>query len=361
MENHARLRSFAATKNRIAMTPRRGRSYTFTYPSFFSRFGLRVSAVTTVAFLHLPAFFSACSIPPDTTHPDTKAQIYILRTEKTNLWNLDLFFFEDDSLARLDSYQHLAEANPRQVDGISCNGPKRIVALSGFPDDIYAWSDIRTYGSLARRAFCLEKENPGNPLLYGEGRVAAGITRAVTIVLQPVLAEVRIRSLACDFSDRPYAGAALEHPRLYLTNVSRECHPLTAGEVPFSWLNTGRLDEAATAALPVPEMVLQELETGIGATRLHPDIRLYAYPNPVVEEMFGHPFTRLVIEGSIGGTTYYYPINLARLEGNTSLALDITLTRTGSLDPDIPVSSGTVLLETDTVPWEQRPAATVTF
>ena len=81
---------------------------------------------------------------------------------------------------------------------------------------------------------------------------------------------------------------------------------------------------------------------------------LYCYPNPADGTVFGQPVTRLVVEGKLRGVTYYYPIDLPGLEADTQYNLDITLTRTGTADPDIPAASGTILLQDEVLEWDER-------
>ena len=164
---------------------------------------------------------------------------------------------------------------------------------------------------------------------------------------------ITIRSIACDFSERSYAGAKLREVRAYLTYAADECHPFDPEDLPTSWINAGRLDENAVAALPHPEMVLSPLADALGG-RIRPELNFYCYPNPADGTQFGRPVTRLVIEGELEGTTCYYPIGLPGLEGNVQYNLDITLTRAGTKDPDIPAETGTILLECRVMDWDER-------
>ena len=173
------------------------------------------------------------------------------------------------------------------------------------------------------------------------------------VVLRPMLAKITLRSIACEFSERPYAGERLQDVRAYLTYASQECRPFAPEDPPSSWLNAGRLDEAGTAALSHPETVLQPLSASLGG-RIYPSAGFYCYPNPSDGTAFGSPVTRLVIEGKLRGTTYYYPIDLPGLEADVQYRMDVTLTRAGTNDPDTPAAPGSIRLESQVLDWDGR-------
>ena len=245
----------------------------------FSRFGRRRSAAKPGAFWHLPAFLLLACTPqmlPDESVPAArKTQIYINAAGKASLQGLDLLFFQDGPLYRLDAYQHLDRVSGTRVTGTSSTAAEKVVILSNYPADTYAWSGVRSLGSLADLPFRLADEDPDAPMLYGESE--AGTMGQVT--LRPMLAKITLRSIACDFSGRAYAGERLQDVRAYLTYASQECRPFAPEDPPSSWLNAGRLDEAATAALAHPEAVLQTLAASLGG-RIYPSAGFYCYPNP---------------------------------------------------------------------------------
>ena len=330
----------------------KGRKIHFTPTTVSSRFGRRLSAALRGAFCHLPAFLLLACTPlsqPETTHVMRKAQIYILIVGKTNLQGIDLLFFQDAPLYRLDACQHLDGAPGNRVTGTSSAAARQVVILSNYPSGTYAWSGIRTLESLADLPFRLADENPSAPMLYGMSE--AGKMGQVT--LRPMLSRITLRSIACEFSERPYAGERLQDVRAYLTYASEECRPFAPEDKPSSWLNAGRLDETATEALSHPETVLQSLTPSLGG-RIYPDASFYCYPNPSDGTEFGSPVTRLVIEGKLRGTTYYYPIDLPGLKADVQYRMDVTITRAGTTDPDMPAVAGSIRLEGRVLDWDGR-------
>ena len=262
---------------------------------------------------------------------------------------LDLLFFQDGPLFRLDAYQHFDRVPGNRVTGTSSSAAEKVVILSNYPADAYSWSSVRSLESLEDLPFRLSDEDPAAPMLYGES--AAGTMGQVT--LRPMLAKITLHSIGCDFSGRAYAGERLQDVRAYLTYASQECRPFAPEDPPSSWLNAGRLDEAATAALNHPEAILQTLSASLGG-RIYPSDGFYCYPNPSDGTTFGSPVTRLVIEGKLRGTTYYYPIDLPGLEADVQYRLDVTLTRAGTTDPDTPAVAGSIRLESQVLDWDGR-------
>ena len=331
----------------------KGRNLKYTLKTVFSRYGRRRSAAKPGAVWHLPAFLLiACTpqmLPEEPAPVARKTQIYINAVGKASLQDLDLLFFQDGPLFRLDAYQHLERVSGSRVTGTSSTAARKVVILSNYPADTYAWNGIRSLGSLADLPFRLADENPAAPMLYGES--AAGTMGQV--ILRPMLAKITLRSVACEFSERPYAGEKLRDVRAYLTYASQECRPFAPEDPPSSWLNAGRLDEAGTAALSHPETVLQPLTAALGG-RIYPSAGFYCYPNPSDGSAFGSPVTRLVIEGKLGGTTYYYPIDLPGLEADVQYRMDVTLTRAGTTDPDTPAVAGSIRLESQVLDWDGR-------
>ena len=287
--------------------------------------------------------------PEESVPAARKTQIYINASGITNIRGLDLLFFQEAPLFRLDAYQHLDGVSGGRVTGTSSTAARKVVILSNYPGEAYAWTGVRSLGSLSDLPFRLEDENPAAPMLYGESE--AGSMGRVTV--RPMLAKITLRSIACEFSERPYAGERLQEVRAYLTYASRECRPFAPEDPPSSWLNAGCLDEAETAALSHPEAVLRTLAASLGG-RIYPSAAFYCYPNPSDGSEFGRPVTRLVIEGKLRGTTYYYPIDLPGLEADVQYRMDVTLTRAGTTDPDTPAAAGSIRLESQVLDWDGR-------
>ena len=283
-----------------------------------------------------------------------ESQIYIQRTKYPINSTVDLFCFDTTGPCRLDSYQKIPVVGEEPVFGLSTRGPRRLVALAGLFTSREDWADVRTYGELCKVQFSLKKDSPQNPLMAGEILVEDAPDRQATLSLKPMLVKIRLRSVSAQFDTRPYAGTPFFNASLFLGYAATECLPLGGEDAPraLSWVNTGYPDSVAVRQFPFPEMLLQDGVGDIGETRIYPRRDFYCYPSKQL---------RLVLAGRVGEDVCYYPVPLPGLRPGETYELDLTLLRKGSPEPDVPVESGTVLLETQTVPWKREEPLTAEF
>lgn len=264
----------------------------------------------------------------------------------------DIFAYEDDATGYLDSYQHLD--NPGERIGIaSRSGNKRFVVVANAREKTFIYSDIVDYSGLESVYSHLEDDNPDNPVMSGQTRGRAG-RDGMEMEMKPLMAKVRVNSFFVDFVGKPYSDMQFEHPKAYLVNVSGMCPVLGTPSVPVDILNPGHLDENYCRNIARPDMLLCDDVTG------HP---MYCYPCDGTAEGPASCTTRLVIEGSIGGVTYYYPINVGngKVERGQSYAYDITITRPGMSDPDTPVEMTMAKVEMHIENWEEYDNETIFY
>ena len=307
-------------------------------------------------------FLPGCS---DEKAPDSPVETVSLHLKSAGglpIRHLDIFFFNDDALARLDAYQHIPWTGESTVRCASTAGAKRIVVLANEASDKLVWSDVHSYEGLRNHLSDLRKEDPEHPLMSGAASLPVGYDRKASIVLEPLLSRVELRSLRCDFSGRSYEGETMKEVKVYLINVSGSCETTREDSFPLTdVLNQGRLDDRLNEEMVHPEMLQQSLPSEVGTDVTTPGISLYCYPNGTLREGTGRPFTRLVVEGKIMGKTYYYPVNLPGMERNTRYQIDLTLTRLGTTDPDVAAEGGMVTVRCEAAPWTEKKPATILF
>lgn len=259
--------------------------------------------------------------------------------------SVDVFVYENDGIGRLDAYQKLPlEGNLLQIQ--SRAGDKTVVLAMGAPDNFFNYNDILYLEGFETVSCNLAEEDPGHPLRSAIVNVTAGPSVNNSVTLTPLLAEVRVRSLRVDFSSRPYKDAVLKNARAYLINVSGICPVLWQGGFnPREIYNYGKEDPEGCRNLLHPEMLRDDDASGSA---------MYCYPCQGGSGL-GTCTTRLVIEGTIEGVTYYYPINVGNgtVEPGHRYIYDLTITRTGTLDPDIPAESTMIDVIMEAVPWEE--------
>lgn len=264
-----------------------------------------------------------------------------------------MFFFDTVGVKILDAWQYIPLTDGQPVYGLSASGTRLLAVLSAPAKDTSRWLDIRTYADLCKRTLRLADDSPEKPFLSGEVLLEDARTRDAAVELHPLLTKINLRSIACDFRGRPYEGKAFRCHTLYLSYAGVECHPIgaSAGK-PLSWVSAGWADSTTLKKLPHPEYLLQDGCGDIGPERRTMERDFYCYAG---EQL------RLVMGGTLGDDECYYPIPLPNLLPGREYRLDVTLTRKGSPDPDIPTETGAVVLDLITVPWTREETYTIPF
>lgn len=281
---------------------------------------------------------------------------------------LDVFFFNSDSLARLDSYQRIEENSPSSFTASSRSGSKRLVVLANSSSDKYTWAEINSYYTLSSSMYELASEDPVSPVMSAECLVEETGVDVCTLQLEPLMSIVELGSIACDFSGRAYEGCELENVVVYLSNVSARC-PMLPTEYTFSGaiVNLGGLNEGDLSSFLHPEMLLQTIAGSIGTEGVEAGLEFYCYPNTTVEDAAGSPYTRLVIEGTLDGETCYYPINVNRgeegvgIERGKRYSIDVLITKRGSSDPDTALESGSIAITATVRDWYEKDAIKIGY
>lgn len=282
--------------------------------------------------------------------------------------HLDVFVY-DDITGRMDSYQRFSSWNGGPVDVSSRSGPRRVVLCTGRDD--FSWMDVRSWNSLETRMVRLEDEQLHRPFMSGVLYLTAG--QEGDAVLSPLCSEIVLRSIRCSFHNTAYSGECLRNVRVYLTNVSAESSVLgLSSACPSRHVNVGRLSEEDVHGFASPSMIFQEVEGDVGAQVRNLDLEFRCYPNTSLEDGPGTPFTRLVIEGTVGDDVWYWPLDINRgsmaadgarpgIERGVRYVLDVEITRKGSSDPDVPVDIHRAGVELKIEGWKEKEGYSVSF
>lgn len=314
----------------------------------------------------LPALFSNCADKPDLTMVRSLSMAY----DPYCIETLDIFTFNDDMLKRLDSYQRIEKNDSEIVEIRSQNGNKHIVICANSHTEKDAWTGINSLDAIRSRHHDLRMERRKSLFMSGEGYAEAGAEVIHDISLRPLVSEVVLRSIRCDFSEKEYEGAEIRDAKVYLTNVNARCGILSDGEVkPTHIINAGGLDEEETFSMTEPEMLTREIKVPIGPLTINTDISLLCYPSSSTEEGPGTPFTRLVIEGMIEGEKFWWPIQINREEGcqepgihrNRSYIYDVVITGKGSSSPNEDIIFEKMNHVLEIRKWEERDEYQVRF
>lgn len=321
----------------------------------------------------LPAVLCGCI--PEESAPVEATTVTAVRVSATRsagasaAKTLDIFAFNDDRLQRLDAYIRYDDFSGETAEVASQAGDKIMFFCANGQRERYSWADVNCLASLDGIHADLEKEDPAFPVMTACCRTTAGKSPDAPVELKPLMSCITLNSLSCDFSGMSYEDATIKDVKAYLTNVNAGCSLTADGRIlPQRIINAGMLNEDDMDEFRTPEMVSCGIASEIGKEMLRPSVSLYCYPNMSGKEGPGTPFTRLVIEGTIDGTTYYWPVNVNRSgdEGvgigrNCRYIYDMTIRRKGSLSPDIPIEATEADIRMTVRQWNEKEGYPVTF
>ncbi len=318
-------------------------------------------------FIIIPALLNGCIPVPaaDYPLPEKIAGLELKSSGNPDeIGNLDIFVFYDDSIRKLDCYQRYDDISRWEGKIISGYGDRLVTAIANSHLSKDDWAGIYSHSHLKSVKFRLEDEDRERAVMEGSIRMGED-----ELVLKRFASEIVLQSIRCDFSGRPYQGEVLDDVKVYLTNVCAEFGLLQKEEdAPTRIINAGRLNEEDADNFKDKGLIVRQIHSKIGKDIVYPDIRLWCYPSNFPMEGPGTPYTRLVIEGKIRGRTYYWPININRdteympgIWRNCSYIYDIIITRKGSTDPDIPVSTENISINYSVKEWKEKEKYSVSF
>ena len=272
---------------------------------------------------------------------------------------LDILTFEDDRYRRLDSYQRLEEVGPDTVWPASTGGDKIFFLCMNSQRDRYEWADINSYSSL-RKVICdLELESLQAPVMTGECRGEAG-GDIQDADMSPLVSEIYLESIRCDFSGTPYQDRKITEVKAYLTNVNASCGLIqdSSGEN-IRIINAGMLNPHEVKMFRNTEIIVQDIASSLGTGAASARKGFLCYP--LKEDPSRN--TRLVIEGKIDGETYFWPVEVCPegISRNHKYICRMVIRRKGSTDPDCTLKAAEIDFELKVKPWKEKEEYKVRF
>lgn len=336
-------------------------NYSFTKRSLSS-----LARGTCFSILIIPAMFFSCS--KTDLNQKISTEHFERHEVKSSHLNygievLDAFFFTDDANCRLDCYQRF-ESPQETYNLASGSGQKTLFLIANSRRERYDWTDIRNLNTISDICVNLEDERLDYPILTSLHKTTAGAEIALN--MEPLTCEITLRSIACNFSGKPYSNERFTLKRIFLTYVNATSSIVPeANSKQTRIINAGLLDEHHLKQFHDRDIIVLEFDQTI---EIEPSIlnrSLYCYENYSSEESIGSPYTRLVIEGQIGENTYYYPIRINAANGGVKRGcryiFDITLTRLGLTSPDGDLDEGEIQMIMQTEPWKEKDWYSVGF
>lgn len=176
----------------------------------------------------------------------------------------------------------------------------------------------------------------------------------ITIEVNRLASRVVIKKVTRNFSSSALAALNFKIEKIWLQNIAADINlGLTAA--PTTWRNKQKLDTVVT--IYTHDMPNENVANGSAYETLH---TFFCYPNPTVDDSSAETWcarhTRLVLQTKLGDDTYYYPITLPVLEYNKSYEIsNLTITRPGSDNPDVPVTFQDCSFDITVKPWTVVP------
>lgn len=293
---------------------------------------------------------------------------------------IDVFVFRTVSGGSVvDGYKRIEEFQDVVVP--CTKGQRKIYAIVNSDQDL---SGVSTEAELCAIVSELKNNHSADALtnfvMMGTKDVEITSATTVEIAVDRLAARVWVKKITKNFSAAGLQDSEFKIVRMYLTNVVNQIN-LGRDFVPDAteayWYNMMQYDETAEKVSEKDKFILRTGCAGVvpgtrtepGSVDLAVENAMYAYPNPTQSDNLegstgmytgpeGGPWsirpTRLVIEATLDGQLYYYPITLPSLEYNKSYEIsNLVITRPGSDDPDMPVVGFDVPFQITVNDWTQ--------
>ena len=189
--------------------------------------------------------------------------------------------------------------------------------------------------------------------------IASGANN-VSIPVKRFAAKVQIDKITPAFTAPAHKAQEFKLTGIYLVNVNGSCPytlTSTAGSTDY-WYNkmkyvSGDCNALISDKLSSPVTLQASADAVTPYTTSH---YLYCYPNPVTTDSssssWSNRYTRLVVETTLGGTTYYYPVNIPTPAANTLYQItNMKITGLGSDSPDKLVEKGSLSVSITVTDW----------
>lgn len=300
----------------------------------------------------------------------TKLTTVTDQSEDNTIKSLDIFAFkvvdaQSPQDYKLESYKHYSISELTDINALpftTTTGKKRFCVIANAHE--LRFKGITTFSEFCDLTATLSKEELKNFTMYGQQDKDVAVTDAITISLERFLAKVEVKSIKTKFSGGPYEDMKLSGCKLYLLNAhgAKLIHNGAESLSP-EVLNEGQYKAEDVAATVQTGLIYDEISSEIGETGYTTPHYLYAYSNET-EDISN--CTKLLLEASLDGVKYYYPILINQtdygftsgvkgISRNKMYSYSIVISRPGSLEPNEPLVPGSLTVSLVVKPWEVLP------
>ena len=215
-------------------------------------------------------------------------------------------------------------------------------------------------GLLAKTSYLKNNSVTKMEMIGSASKTIAAGANSVSISVKRFAAKVQIDKITPAFTAPAHKAQEFKLTGIYLVNVNGSCPytlTSTAGSTDY-WYNKMKYVSGDCNAL-ISDKFSSPVTLQASADAVTPYVTphyLYCYPNPVTTDSssstWSNRYTRLVVETTLGGTTYYYPVNIPTPTANTLYQItNMKITGLGSDSPDKLVEKGSLSVSITVTDW----------
>ena len=263
----------------------------------------------------------------------------ITADDEVKVNNLQVFVFRGDAL---DAY---GVADNASTVTVSCTkGNREVYAVVNAPD----LKDIATKTDLLAAKSALSDNDESNFVMIGKTNADLPSELPVNVEVDRIVSKVVLKTVNRAFTSAALAALNFSIDEIFITNVAGDVnYGLT--DNPVDWYN--KMDYSSELAMFTYDAPAASVVNEEAYSTQH---TFYCYPNKAADSdatSWSPRRTRLVLKTTLGTDTYYYPVTLPELENNKSYELELTITRPGSDNADMPVSFEDCAFSISVKPW----------
>ena len=290
----------------------------------------------------------------------TKAETASTTAEET-MKQLHVFVFNNESTSvaykQLEAYAYYTPNATSQAGTVTVSrGEKKVVFVANLPasyangirtlDNYNATSWEFSQNATSRDAFVMRASQDVN--------VNAASKDLGSIGMKRIVSRVQVKEVK---NSLPVSFGAITLNGIYLHNVTRVLGNTTWAAA--SYWRSGPAETRSADIATVNALVNQSATGSIANTASWNEPAggyfLYGFPNNAPEagsELATDFVTKLVVDVTVNGVTYYYPLGIRSMGENIAYLVNrIELKRLGSTDPDHYVSTATISVTVTVLDW----------
>lgn len=289
-----------------------------------------------------------------------------IQSDDNHIQTLEIFVFRVNAGApddgALDGYRKFTAAelgNLTNLEVQTTTGNKIIYAVANSHRS--NWKGVNTRAAFEQQTALLADENLKSFIMVGSAEAQLQVASTVAFTIKRLVARVKVNCIKTAFAGGPYEDMELKDVKAYLLYAQAEKLIFNGLGDNLKIYNEGEAKSEDSGTCAMAGMIYDDLGTNISDAGYETSHWFYCFENGFTDENDTDKFTRVVIEGELNGTVYYYPIVLDEVKRNCSYSIDVTIKRPGSTDPNLDVEKGTLLVTVSVKDWEPVSDSVVEF